>query len=183
LSLAHDPKKRKQFPIATGVLDYFPDAIAAVAEVSLAGNEQHHPGTPLHWDRTKSNDQSDALLRHMLDRGTRDADGIRHSAKAEGSLARAGHAAARDRGGRRKIDRSWNDHVYERELKQARENSQARAYTCVFCGEADTLDVSRVEEGCTHLVVDTDPSPAMLLCRNCALTNEPGHDTIEKRRI
>jgi hypothetical protein len=82
LSLAHDPKKRKQFPIATGVLDYFPDAIAAVAEVSLAGNEQHHPGTPLHWDRTKSNDQSDALLRHMLDRGTRDADGIRHSAKA-----------------------------------------------------------------------------------------------------
>jgi len=76
-----DANKRKSIPIATGVLDYFPDAIAAVAEVSKAGNEQHHPGKPLHWDRSKSTDEADACMRHFMQRGGRDADGIRHSAK------------------------------------------------------------------------------------------------------
>jgi len=68
-------------PIVSGVLDYFPDAIAAVAECSRAGNEQHNPGTPLHWDRAKSGDEADALGRHLIERGTVDSDGIRHSAK------------------------------------------------------------------------------------------------------
>lgn len=73
--------ERKQVPIATGVVDYFPDALAAVAEVSRIGNEQHHPGTPLHWDRSKSTDESDALMRHFIERGSIDTDGVRHSAK------------------------------------------------------------------------------------------------------
>lgn len=72
---------RKKFPVASGVLDYFPDALVAVAEVSFIGNEQHNPGSPLHWDRSKSGDESDALMRHMLDRGKMDIDGVRHSAK------------------------------------------------------------------------------------------------------
>jgi dATP/dGTP diphosphohydrolase len=72
---------RKALPIATGVLDYFPDALLAVAEVSRVGNEQHHPGEPLHWDKSKSTDEADALMRHLLDRGTTDTDGLRHSAK------------------------------------------------------------------------------------------------------
>lgn len=79
--LPNDAKARKQLPIATGVLDYFPDALAAVAACSLAGSQQHHPGAPLHWDRAKSTDESDALIRHFLERGTIDTDGIRHSAK------------------------------------------------------------------------------------------------------
>jgi hypothetical protein len=79
--LPTDPKARKELPIATGVLDYFPRALAAVAECSLAGNRQHHPDKPLHWDRSKSTDESDALIRHFLERGTFDTDGIRHSAK------------------------------------------------------------------------------------------------------
>jgi dATP/dGTP diphosphohydrolase len=79
--LPTDPKLRKQHPIATGVLDYFPDALACIANVSYAGNEQHNPGTPLHWDRDKSTDEADALIRHFLARGTDDTDGIRHSAK------------------------------------------------------------------------------------------------------
>jgi hypothetical protein len=79
--LPTDPKARKAVPLCTGVLDYFPDALAAVAECSRAGNEQHNPGTPLHWDRAKSQDEADALVRHLLDRGTVDTDGIRHSAK------------------------------------------------------------------------------------------------------
>ena len=72
---------RKDIPVVTGFADYFPDAIAAVAELSRAGNEQHNPGTPLHWDRSKSGDEADALGRHLLQRGTIDADGQRHSAK------------------------------------------------------------------------------------------------------
>lgn len=81
MSLPTDAKARKNCPIATGVLDYFPDAIAEVARVSKAGNEQHHPGSPLHWDRSKSTDESDALIRHFMERGTTDSDGQRHSAK------------------------------------------------------------------------------------------------------
>lgn len=72
---------RKALPVATGCLDYFPDALLAVAELSRIGNEQHNPGQPLHWDRSKSQDEADALLRHLIDRGTIDTDGVRHSAK------------------------------------------------------------------------------------------------------
>lgn len=73
--------ERKRTPIASGVLDYFPDAIVAVAQVSWIGNEQHHAGKPLHWDRAKSTDEADALMRHFIERGTLDTDGARHSAK------------------------------------------------------------------------------------------------------
>lgn len=79
--LPTDAKVRKALPIATGVLDYFPKALAAIAEVSRVGNEQHNPGSPLHWDRSKSTDEADALIRHFLDRGKLDNDGLRHSAK------------------------------------------------------------------------------------------------------
>jgi hypothetical protein len=72
---------RKAMPLATGVIDYFPDALAAVAAVSRIGNEQHSPGKPLHWDRTRSTDEADCLARHFVDRGTWDTDGVRHSAK------------------------------------------------------------------------------------------------------
>ncbi len=79
--LPTDAKDRKTYPITSGALDYFPDALAEIAHVSFVGNEQHNPGTPLHWDRTKSTDEADALVRHLLARGTRDTDGLRHSAK------------------------------------------------------------------------------------------------------
>ncbi len=79
--LPNDPKDRKAIPIATGFIDYFPDAIAAVAQVSQVCNEQHNPGEPLHWAREKSTDEADALMRHFLERGDIDGDGLRHSAK------------------------------------------------------------------------------------------------------
>lgn len=72
---------RKRIPVAGGVLNYFPDAILAIAEVSAAGNEQHNPGKPLHWDRAKSGDEDEALMRHFMQRGTLDTDGLAHSAK------------------------------------------------------------------------------------------------------
>lgn len=76
-----DPTARKQYPVASGVLDYFPDALVAIAHVSWRGNEQHNPGQPLHWARGKSTDEADTMLRHFLERGTYDTDGMRHSAK------------------------------------------------------------------------------------------------------
>jgi hypothetical protein len=76
-----DPSTRKGLPVCTGVLDYFPDALLAVAHVSKVGNDQHNPGEPLHWSREKSTDEADALLRHLIDRGKKDVDGTRHSAK------------------------------------------------------------------------------------------------------
>lgn len=76
-----DAAQRKATPVATGALDYFPDAIRAVAQCSWTGNEQHNPGSLLHWDRSKSGDEADALMRHFLERGTDDTDGVRHSAK------------------------------------------------------------------------------------------------------
>ncbi len=81
MPLPTEADDRKALPIATGVLDYFPDALAAVAHCSKVGNDQHNPGKPLHWDRSKSRDEADALIRHFLERGTVDADGVRHSAK------------------------------------------------------------------------------------------------------
>jgi hypothetical protein len=76
-----EAQKRKTFPLATGCVDYFPDALLAVAELSRIGNEQHNPGKLLHWDRAKSTDEADALMRHFVDRGKLDTDGVRHSAK------------------------------------------------------------------------------------------------------
>ncbi len=80
-ALPSDAAARKALPIATGVIDYFPDALAAVAHCSKVGNDQHNPGMALFWDRSKSGDESDALMRHFLERGTWDSDGVRHSAK------------------------------------------------------------------------------------------------------
>ena len=72
---------RKQKPVFTGVLKYFPDAIMEVARCSWAGNQQHHADKPLHWDREKSNDHLDALARHLIQAGQMDDDNIRHSAE------------------------------------------------------------------------------------------------------
>jgi dATP/dGTP diphosphohydrolase len=80
-TLPEDPKLRKQHPIASGLMDYFPDALVAVSAVSWKGNEQHNPGQPLHWNRSKSSDEADTMLRHFLQRGSLDTDGTRHSAK------------------------------------------------------------------------------------------------------
>lgn len=79
--LPTDKQARKDTPISSGVLDYFTAAIAEIARVSKAGNDQHNPGQPLHWARGKSMDHSDCIVRHLLERGTVDTDGMRHSAK------------------------------------------------------------------------------------------------------
>lgn len=81
MGLSTDAAARKAVPIVTGCLDYFPDALCAIAELSRIGGQQHNPGLPLFWDRDKSGDEADALGRHLMQRGTFDTDGVRHSAK------------------------------------------------------------------------------------------------------
>lgn len=80
--LPTDAAERKQIPICTGVLDYFPLALVEVAKISKAGNDQHNPGEELHWSRSKSTDQADTIVRHVMERGGLDSDGKRHTAKA-----------------------------------------------------------------------------------------------------
>lgn len=83
-TLPTDPKARKAIPIYSGFMAYFPDAIAAVAELSRIGNDQHNPDKPLHWDRSKSGDEMDALCRHMLDMASgteKDTDDVLHATK------------------------------------------------------------------------------------------------------
>jgi len=71
--------ERKECPVYGGFMAYFPDAIAAVARHSQAGNKKHNPGQPLHWDRDKSTDQQDCEARHMLGGDLRDpSDGTLH---------------------------------------------------------------------------------------------------------
>ena len=74
--------ERKAVPLARGCLDYFPAALAAVAELSWHGNDKHNPGEELHHARGKSSDHADCIMRHLMDRGTLDPeDGLRHSVK------------------------------------------------------------------------------------------------------
>ena len=79
--LPTESSARKDIPLCRGVLDYFPLALAEVARVSKAGNAQHNPGEPLHWAREKSTDHADCIMRHLMERGTVGADGMRHSAQ------------------------------------------------------------------------------------------------------
>lgn len=91
IALAHDKlasalptgsEARKGVPLARGVLDYFPAALAEVARVSKAGNDKHNPGQDMHHARGKSTDHADCLLRHLVDRGKIDVEtGQRHSAE------------------------------------------------------------------------------------------------------
>ena len=75
--------ERKATPVFSGVLKYFPKAIKYVSQVSKAGNDQHHPNKPLHWDKSKSTDEPDALVRHLIDHSIDpvDDDGMLHAGK------------------------------------------------------------------------------------------------------
>lgn len=79
--LPTDAKERKKIPLWTGVFKYFPLTMIELAKLSYVGNEQHNPGQPLHWAREKSADQEDTLIRHLMESGTVDSDGILHDVK------------------------------------------------------------------------------------------------------
>lgn len=75
--------KRKEMPIFSGVVKYFPDALKEVSKVSFIGNKQHNEGNELIWDKSKSTDHQDAMLRHLIDSLSedKDSDNCLHLAK------------------------------------------------------------------------------------------------------
>lgn len=79
--LPNDAAARSEYPMADGLLYYFPNALAEVSRVSKIGNDQHNPGEPMHHARGKSTDHANKIIRHLLEAGTMDTDGTRHSAK------------------------------------------------------------------------------------------------------
>ena len=76
-------EERKDTPVFSGVLAYFPDALKEVAKCSFAGQQQHNPNKPLAWDRSKSGNEYDSLTRHLIDSNNEDydTDGTLHKAK------------------------------------------------------------------------------------------------------
>lgn len=83
-----DSAYRKAFPVTSGLIDYFPDACAAVSEVSYLGNLKHNPGQIMHHARGKSMDHADCIGRHLMERGGFDTIVV------EGVTYRIRHTAA-----------------------------------------------------------------------------------------
>ena len=79
VSLPEDDATRGDFPLADGCLDYFPNALAEVARISKIAGDKHHPGEPIHWERGKSTDHRNKIMRHLIDSGKFDQHGNRHS--------------------------------------------------------------------------------------------------------
>lgn len=74
LTLPTDSAERKEVPLYSGVLKYFPAALAGVARISEQGNRKHNPGVPMHHARGKSSDHGDCILRHLADLSDIEAD-------------------------------------------------------------------------------------------------------------
>jgi hypothetical protein len=77
--------ERKKTPMFSGLLKYFPLALEEVSRNSYWGNIQHNKNAPLHWDREKSADHLDCVVRHLTDHAKGkvfDDDGQRHLTKA-----------------------------------------------------------------------------------------------------
>lgn len=78
-SMPEDDAQRALSPMADGLLDYFPNALAYVAEVSKRGSDKHNAEQPMHWARGKSTDHRNKIMRHLVDAGGKDSAGVRHS--------------------------------------------------------------------------------------------------------
>lgn len=66
-TLPTDSAERKEYPLHSGCVRYFPAALAGVAKLSKIGNDKHNPGEEMHHARGKSTDHADCILRHMID--------------------------------------------------------------------------------------------------------------------
>jgi|HubBroStandDraft_4_1064222.scaffolds.fasta_scaffold00046_31 hypothetical protein len=76
--LPTDYEARKGFPLMTFLGAYFPDMIEALVGLSVAGNKQHKVDVPKYspfylegdriaWDRSKSTEELETLMRHLWD--------------------------------------------------------------------------------------------------------------------
>ena len=82
LSLPEDDATRQLYPMADGCLDYFPNALAEVSKISYEGNLKHNPGEPMHWNRGKSLDHRNKIIRHTVESKPTTEQAIYHAAQA-----------------------------------------------------------------------------------------------------
>jgi len=132
MSLPTDSMARKGTPVFYGFLNYFPDAVAEVARLSLAANDKHNPGEPLHWSKEKSNDHADCLVRHLLEHGEIDPDdGFSHTVKvawrAMALLQMELEAKAEPKSGHDAIVNSAINKVFEDEYERRQQVTADRA--------------------------------------------------------
>jgi len=83
-SKEEEADERKATPVYSGCISYFPDALKEIAKCSYEGQKQHNPDKPLGWDRSKSGDELDAMMRHLMDYASGvefDECGTRHIVK------------------------------------------------------------------------------------------------------
>ncbi len=81
LSLPEDDATRALYPMADGCLDYFPNALAEVSKISYEGNLKHNPGQPMHWNRGKSLDHRNKIIRHTVESKGDSEQAIYHAAQ------------------------------------------------------------------------------------------------------
>jgi hypothetical protein len=62
-----DSDVRKEYPVFSGLLEYFPRACAEIAHLSYLANYKHNGDTPMRWAKEKSSDHKDCELRHAMD--------------------------------------------------------------------------------------------------------------------
>lgn len=65
-TLPQDSEERKLYPLFTGVMRFFPAAVAAVARHIKRGADKHCNGRVV-WRRGTSDDHEDCILRHLMD--------------------------------------------------------------------------------------------------------------------
>jgi hypothetical protein len=68
-TLSNTSQIRKDSPVFSGVMMYFPEALMELSRHSKTGNDKHNPGQPLHWEKDKSKDHADCVARHLIDIG------------------------------------------------------------------------------------------------------------------
>lgn len=90
----------------SSVIYYWPNALAALAKLNVQGNMQHYNDiSNVQWRYKISPEHIDKLLNHLIDHGTTDIDGVRHSTKVawralcnlENELIAAGAVPGRSR--------------------------------------------------------------------------------------
>lgn len=137
-NLPTDSAMRKEMPVTTGFIDYFPDAAAVTARLSVLGNEKHNPGEALHWAKGKSTDEPDCIARHLTERGTIDEDdGVLHDVKM---FWRAGANLQRfiDEHG---IEACFDEAIIAKVRKARADKAQAALATKTTAGPTDSNGV------------------------------------------
>lgn len=80
--LPEDDAIRALYPMADGCLDYFPNALAEVSRISYEGSAKHNPGQPMYWNRAKSHDHRNKVIRHTVETKDDSEASIEHAAQA-----------------------------------------------------------------------------------------------------